>query len=217
MSRSRISHQTLKISLRAAALVFFAIIFAISGAAHAASINVAVAANFNEPAKEIARLFESKTGHKVLLSFGATGQFYTQIVQSAPFQVFLSADQSTPKKLVDDGFAIADSLFTYAVGKIVLFSANAATVTGEQTLRDAEIQQDRNRRSRHGTLRNCGRGSDESAGCLRCANRKDRAGQQHRSDVSVRGYRQCSARLRCLVASYYDTRWLQMDCANKFL
>jgi molybdate transport system substrate-binding protein len=139
MSRSRISHQTLKISLRAAALVFFAIIFAISGAAHAASINVAVAANFNEPAKEIARLFESKTGHKVLLSFGATGQFYTQIVQSAPFQVFLSADQSTPKKLVDDGFAIADSLFTYAVGKIVLFSANAATVTGEQTLRDAKF------------------------------------------------------------------------------
>jgi molybdate transport system substrate-binding protein len=73
------------------------------------------------------------------LSFGATGQFYTQISQSAPFQVFLSADQSTPKKLVDDGSAIADSLFTYAVGKIVLFSANAATVTGEQTLRDAKF------------------------------------------------------------------------------
>jgi molybdate transport system substrate-binding protein len=139
MSRPRIGHQALKISLRAAALVFFAISFAISGVAHAASINVAVAANFNEPAKEIARLFENKTGHKILLSFGATGQFYTQIVQSAPFQVFLSADQSTPKKLVDDGFAVADSLFTYAVGKIVLFSANAATVTGEQTLRDAKF------------------------------------------------------------------------------
>src|SRR5215469_3287357 len=106
----------------------------LSGSVYAATTNVAVAANFTEPAKEIAQLFENKTAHKVLLSFGATGQFYTQIVQAAPFQVFLSTDQSTPKKLVDKGFAVADSLFTYAVGKLVLFSANAATVNGEQTL-----------------------------------------------------------------------------------
>jgi molybdate transport system substrate-binding protein len=108
-----------------------------SGAAPAADTNVAVAANFTEPAKEIARLFESRTGHKAILSFGATGQFYVQISQAAPFQVFLSADQSTAKKLVDDGLAVADSLFTYAVGKIVLFSTDAGLVKGEQTLRDA--------------------------------------------------------------------------------
>ena len=117
----------------------FAIICLISGAARAASTNVAVAANFTEPAKEIAQLFESKTGHKAVLSFGATGQFYTQITQAAPFQVFLSADDSTPKKLVADGLAVADSLFTYAIGKLVLFSNNATLVNGEQTLRVAKF------------------------------------------------------------------------------
>jgi molybdate transport system substrate-binding protein len=139
LSRIRIRQPSVKIGFRAATTVFFAISFLISPTAHAATTNAAVAANFTEPAKEIAQLFERKTGHKVMLSFGATGQFYAQIVQSAPFQVFLSADQSTPKKLVDDGFAVADSLFTYAVGKLVLFSANATLVTGEQTLRDAKF------------------------------------------------------------------------------
>ena len=112
---------------------------AICGPARAAETNVAVAANFTEPAKEIAQLFEGKTGHKAILSFGATGQFYTQITQAAPFQVFLSADQSTPKKLVDEELAVPDSLFTYAVGKLVLFSASPGLVTGEQTLRDGKF------------------------------------------------------------------------------
>jgi molybdate transport system substrate-binding protein len=112
---------------------------AISESAHAADTNVAVAANFTEPAKEIAQLFEGKTGQKAILSFGATGQFYTQITQAAPFQILLSADQSTPKKLADEGLAVADSLFTYAVGKLVLFSANPGLVTGEQTLRDGKF------------------------------------------------------------------------------
>ena len=97
------------------------------------------AAYFTEPAKEIAQAFESKTGNRAILSFGATGQFYTQITQAAPFQVFLAADQSTPKKLVDEGLGVAESLFTYAVGKLVLFSTNATLVTGEQTLRDGKF------------------------------------------------------------------------------
>lgn len=109
------------------------------GFAHAASTNVAVAANFTEPAKEIAQLFEAKTGQRAVLSFGATGQFYTQITQAAPFQVFLSADQNTPKKLVDDGLALGESLFTYATGKLVLFSTNTGLVNGEQTLRDGKF------------------------------------------------------------------------------
>jgi molybdate transport system substrate-binding protein len=139
LSRVRIRQKIEKIGFQAATTVFFATILLISPTAHAATMNVAVAANFTEPAKEIAQLFESKTGHRVLLSFGATGQFYTQITQGAPFQVFLSADQSTPKRLVDEGLAAADSLFTYAVGKLVLFSANATTVVGEQTLRDGKF------------------------------------------------------------------------------
>ena len=118
---------------------FAAVVIAAPCAAHAANTNVAVAANFTEPAKEITQLFESKTGHKAILSFGATGQFYTQITQAAPFQVFLSADQSTPTKLVDDGLALRDTLFTYAIGKLVLFSADANLVKGEQTLRDGQF------------------------------------------------------------------------------
>lgn len=116
-----------------------AMALAIPAQAQAADTNVAVAANFTAPAKEIAQIFEGKTGHKAVLSFGATGQLYTQITQAAPFQVFLSADQSTPKKLAEEGSAVADSLFTYAVGKLVLFSASPGLVTGEQTLRDGRF------------------------------------------------------------------------------
>lgn len=107
--------------------------------AQAADTNVAVAANFTEPAKEIARIFQSKTGHKAILSFGATGQFYAQIVQGAPFQVFLSADDTTPKKLAGDGLAVAENLFTYAIGRLVLFSKDADLVKGEQTLKEAKF------------------------------------------------------------------------------
>jgi molybdate transport system substrate-binding protein len=111
----------------------------VGNAACAGTTNVAVAANFTDPAKEISQLFEGKTKHKAILSFGPTGQFYVQITQAAPFEVFLSADQSTPKKLVSDGLAVGDSLFTYAVGKIVLFSKGGDVVKGEQTLRDAKF------------------------------------------------------------------------------
>ena len=108
-------------------------------AALAADTNVAIAANFTEPAKEIARLFQSKTGHRAILSFGATGQFFNQITQAAPFQVFLSADQGTPKKLVDERLAVEGTLFTYAVGRIVLFSKNPDLVKGEETLREGKF------------------------------------------------------------------------------
>jgi len=128
-----------RLHFRALVAAFATVTVVTSGLAHAASTNVAVAANFTEPAKEIAQLLESKTGHKAILSFGATGQFYTQIKQAAPFQVLLSADEATPKKLADEGLALGDSLFTYAVGKLVLFSGNAGLVTGEQTLRDGKF------------------------------------------------------------------------------
>lgn len=105
--------------------------------AFAGQINVAVAANFTEPAKEIAKLFKEKTGHEAVLSFGATGQFYTQITQEAPFQVFLAADQERPKKLVEGGFAVADSRFTYAVGKLVLWSKSPDLVKGKDSLSGA--------------------------------------------------------------------------------
>src|SRR5436309_10700675 len=91
-------------------------------AALAAETQVAVAANFTEPAKEIAAAFKARTGHEAVLSFGSSGQFFIQITQDAPFQVFLSADDERPKKLVDQGLGVVDSRFTYAIGKLVLWS-----------------------------------------------------------------------------------------------
>ncbi len=105
--------------------------------AFAAETSVAVAANFTEAANEIAKLFTEKTGHTALLSFGASGALFTQITQAAPFEVFLSADQERPRLAVEAGLAAADSRFTYAIGRIVLYSRDPALVTGEETLKTA--------------------------------------------------------------------------------
>ncbi|CAH2602105.1 Molybdate-binding protein ModA [Rhodovastum atsumiense] len=117
------------------ALLVAALLLAAFAQARAAETNVAVAANFTEPAKEIAKAFEAKTGHKAVLSFGSTGQFYTQIRQDAPFTVFLAADDETPKKAVEEGFAVPESRFTYAIGKLVLWSRDAGVVKGQETLK----------------------------------------------------------------------------------
>ena len=93
-----------------------------SSSAGAAEVIVAVAANFTAPMKEIAAAFERETGHKVSLSFGSTGNFRTQIVNGAPFQVFLAADDETPAALERDGYAVPGTRFTYAVAKLVLWS-----------------------------------------------------------------------------------------------
>jgi len=106
-------------------------------ARNAKEFKVAVAANFTEPAKEIAIAFEKATGQKPVLSFGATGQFYAQISQGAPFDIFLAADKSTPTKAITEGYAIKDTQFTYAVGKLALYSTAPGLFTGEETLRNA--------------------------------------------------------------------------------
>jgi molybdate transport system substrate-binding protein len=94
-------------------------------AARADEVQVAVAANFTAPMQEIATAFEAASGHKVLASFGSTGKFYSQIKNGAPFQVLLAADRETPAKLMQEGAAVAGSDFTYAIGKLVLWSAQA--------------------------------------------------------------------------------------------
>ena len=96
---------------------------------------MAVAANFTDAAKEIAALFKTKTGHDAVLSFGSSGLFYTQIKQGAPFQVFLSADAERPQKLADEGFALPQSRFTYAIGKLVLWSKDPNAIKGVDTLK----------------------------------------------------------------------------------
>jgi len=100
----------------------------VTSAAHADEVQVAVAANFTAPMKQIAADFEQATGHKAVLAFGATGKFYAQIRSNAPFEILLSADDETPAKLAREGAAVAASQFTYAKGKLVLWSAKEAIV-----------------------------------------------------------------------------------------
>jgi molybdate transport system substrate-binding protein len=99
-----------------------------AGAAPAAETQVAVAANFTEPAKAIASAFKAKTGHTAVLSFGSSGQFYAQMARGAPFEVFLSADPERPKKAEQDGLGVAGSRFTYATGRLVLYSKTPGLV-----------------------------------------------------------------------------------------
>lgn len=94
----------------------------------AGEVSVAVASNFTAPMKVIAQAFERDTGHKAILSFGATGQFYAQIKNGAPFAVLLAADDETPARLEREGVAVAGTRFTYATGKIVLWSKKADLV-----------------------------------------------------------------------------------------
>ena len=95
------------------------------GRAVAGEVSVAVAANFTDATRDIVPLFEAATGHSAKVSFGSTGKLYAQIENGAPFQVFLAADSRRPEKAVKDGLAVADSRFTYARGKLVLWSTRA--------------------------------------------------------------------------------------------
>lgn len=98
------------------------------GRAHAAEVQVAVAANFSAPMQKIAQAFEQDSGHKLTLAFGSTGKFYAQIKNGAPFQLLLAADDTTPARLVAEGLGLADSRFTYATGRLLLWSKQPGLV-----------------------------------------------------------------------------------------
>jgi molybdate transport system substrate-binding protein len=112
---------TLRLMLAAASTLFFV-------AAQAGEVTVAVAANFTAPMQKIAKAFEQDTGHKAQLAFGATGKFYAQIKNGAPFAVLLAADDETPARLEKEGLALADTRFTYATGRLALWSKQANVV-----------------------------------------------------------------------------------------
>lgn len=103
---------------------------AVATPAHAGETTVAVAANFSAAANELATAFHDVTGHRARYSFGATGLLYTQIAQAAPFDVFLAADQIRPKMAEDAGLSVPGSRFTYAIGHLVLWSADPNRIDG---------------------------------------------------------------------------------------
>ncbi len=98
------------------------------GSARADEVQLAVAANFTQPLQKLAPGFAQATGHKIVATFGATGKFYAQIRNGAPFEVLLAADEEIPLRLEQEGAAVAGSRFTYARGKLVLWSARPGAV-----------------------------------------------------------------------------------------
>jgi molybdate transport system substrate-binding protein len=97
-------------------------------AASAAQVQVAVAANMAAPMQKIAADFARATGHEAVVALGSTGRFYAQIRAGAPFDVLLAADDETPAKLEREGLAVPGTRFTYATGRLVLWSADPAGV-----------------------------------------------------------------------------------------
>jgi molybdate transport system substrate-binding protein len=123
-----------------ASLASVMILAVLSAGVRAAEVKVAVAANFTDAVKEIGALFEKASGHTAVFSFGPTGGLYNQITQAAPFEVFLSADDTTPAKAIKEGFGVEGTSYTYVTGKLVLFSKTESLKLGEQALKDGKFQ-----------------------------------------------------------------------------
>lgn len=116
-------------SLKRALLTLY--LFSLNAIAHADTTLVAVAANFSKPMTEIAAEFEKATGNSAKLSFGSSGKFVSHIENGGPFEIFMSADETSPQKLEHSGLSVPGSQFTYAMGKLVLWSAKPGYVDDE--------------------------------------------------------------------------------------
>ena len=109
--------------------------------AQAGEVSVAVAANFTGPMEKIAPAFEQATGHRALIAYGTVGKFYAQIRNGAPFDVLVSADSDTPLRLEKDRLALPETRYTYAIGKLVLWSAKPGLVDDKgEVLRNGNFQ-----------------------------------------------------------------------------
>ncbi|MBA5873261.1 MAG: molybdate ABC transporter substrate-binding protein [Nitrospira sp. CR1.2] len=125
---------------------FFAIILFIVCAVSPVSaeeIAVAAASDLNFAIKEVIGEFEKQTGHRVKLSLGSSGNFYAQLQQGAPFDLYFSADIGYPKKLEEAGLTVPGSLYRYAVGRVVLWAPKTSSLDvakGLTVLREATIK-----------------------------------------------------------------------------
>lgn len=109
-------------------LAMLTLLAAFLPAAGAGEVQVAVAANFAQPMAQIATAFTAATGHRVKVSTGATGKFYAQVISGAPFEVLVAADAETPRRLLAQGHGVAGTSFTYALGRLALWSATPGLV-----------------------------------------------------------------------------------------
>jgi len=127
-------------NIMTAFLIAFCVGLFLAPIASAEQVQVAVAANFVPPFKALSVEFEKQSGHTVEVSAGSSGKFYAQIKNGAPFEVFFSADDERPKLLEDEGLGVKGSRFTYAIGRLVLWSQDPALVTGEDTLKNGKFK-----------------------------------------------------------------------------
>lgn len=133
----RIVHQNAARRLARWTGLLLALAYAQASAAD--DVRVAVATNFKSTLEVLAAEFESQSGHGLIISSGSTGKLYAQIRNGAPFDVFLSADDRAPQLLVGHGLAVEGSVFTYAQGRLALWSPDAAKLDA-QTLQQGEFQ-----------------------------------------------------------------------------
>lgn len=118
--------------------VLMLLLSSMSAGAYSEEILVAVASNFTLPMQRLAAQFNADTGHELQLVFGSSGRLFAQISNGAPFQLFLSADQDKPQRLEEQGQAVPGSRFTYAVGRLVLWSNSPdVRITGPEVLRNS--------------------------------------------------------------------------------
>lgn len=106
-------------------LLFSAILLTATNHAVAGQLLAAVAANFTGASRAIVQRFEASTGHRVKVSYGSSGKLFAQIEHGAPFEVYLAADSLLPQQTIAEGLAVAGSRFSYAQGKLVLWSSHS--------------------------------------------------------------------------------------------
>lgn len=121
-------------------LAGFCLLLTLSSYTHAADVRVAVAANFTDTTRELITAFAETTGLEASASYGSTGKLYAQIDNGAPFDVFLAADSHRPELLEESGQGVAGTRFTYARGKLVLWSPEPETFNDPQKwLKDGDF------------------------------------------------------------------------------
>jgi molybdate transport system substrate-binding protein len=128
------------VSLRLRAALVTAAALAFAAHAHGAEVRVAVAANFAPPLQPLGELFKRQSGHTLVVSTGSTGKFYAQIRHGAPFEVLLSADEATPRRLEEEKAAVAGTRFTYALGRLALWSAGSTVDARGEVLRTGSFR-----------------------------------------------------------------------------